>query len=224
MNLSILDKKTKNKIDALQIVDAASGKTISSSDAGPVINSLRRENLTLDTDLYELTMSAGYRLLGRGDYQACFDLYYRQNPDDGGFCVFSGLESVISYINNLAIYPDDIEYLASTDIFSKEALEALASGVSFSGDVWAVPEGTVVFPNEPLIRVVGPIAEAQILETTLLALVGHQTLIATKAARLSMPPKEPQWSILARGGPMEHKQRSTEPTRPILEDATGHPM
>ncbi|MFA6222411.1 MAG: nicotinate phosphoribosyltransferase [Desulfomonilaceae bacterium] len=184
MNLSILDQKTKNKIDALQIVDATSGKTISSSDAGPVINSLRRENLTLDTDLYELTMSAGYRLLGRGNYQACFDLYYRQNPDDGGFCVFSGLESVISYINNLAIYPDDIEYLASTGIFSEEALEALASGVSFSGDVWAVPEGTLVFPNEPLIRVVGPIAEAQILETTLLALVGHQTLIATKAARL----------------------------------------
>ena len=148
------------------------------------MEALRLSNLTLDTDLYELTMVAGYRLLGRGKRKACFDLYYRQNPDDGAFCVFAGLDSVIDYINNLGIFPDDLEYLKSLGIFSQAALDALASGINFSGDVWAVPEGTVVFPNEPLIRVVAPIAEAQILETTLLALVGHQTLIATKAARI----------------------------------------
>ncbi|MDA8408741.1 MAG: nicotinate phosphoribosyltransferase [Deltaproteobacteria bacterium] len=189
MKLSIRDKKTKMKLDALEIVDEDSGTVIANPGTDIVLSCLRRENLTLDTDLYELTMSAGYRILGRGERTACFDLYYRQNPDDGGFCVFAGLESAISYINNLAIYPDDIEYLSGTGIFSTEALKAIGVGVNFTGDVWAVPEGTIVFPNEPLIRIVGPISEAQILETTLLALVGHQTLIATKAARLCIAAK-----------------------------------
>ncbi|MBI5250227.1 MAG: nicotinate phosphoribosyltransferase, partial [Desulfomonile tiedjei] len=135
----------------------------------------------------------GYRILGKGDQKACFDLYYRQNPDDGAFCIFAGLESAIRYVNNLGLYPDDLEYLKSLGIFSGEGLEQLSRGITFTGDIWAVPEGSVVFPNEPLIRVMGPIPEAQILETTLLALVGHQTLIATKAARLC---------IAARGAPV----------------------
>ena len=96
----------------------------------------------------------------------------------------AGLESVINYVNKLGLYPDDIDYLRSLGIFSPSSLEQMASGISFTGDIWAVPEGSVVFPNEPLIRVVGRISEAQILETTMLALVGHQTLIATKAARM----------------------------------------
>ncbi|MHB8205254.1 MAG: nicotinate phosphoribosyltransferase, partial [Desulfomonilaceae bacterium] len=189
MKLSIRDKNTKLKLDTLEIVDEDSGTIIANPDMDTVLGCLRRDNLTLDTDLYELTMSAGYRILGRGDRTACFDLYYRQNPDDGGFCVFAGLESAINYINNLAVYPDDIEYLSRTGIFSTEALQAIGVGFNFTGDVWAVPEGTIVFPNEPLIRVVGPISEAQVLETTLLALVGHQTLIATKAARLCIAAK-----------------------------------
>ncbi|MCL5123269.1 MAG: nicotinate phosphoribosyltransferase [Deltaproteobacteria bacterium] len=189
MKISIRDKSTKSLLNALEIIDDDSGNTIAYPQAETLLDCLRRDNLTLDTDLYELTMSAGYRVLGRGNKLACFDLYYRQNPDDGGFCVFAGLESAINYINNLAIYPDDIEYLAKTGVFSKEALDALRSGIRFTGDVWAVPEGTVVFPNEPLLRVVGPISEAQVLETTLLALVGHQTLIATKAARLCIASK-----------------------------------
>ncbi|MGC8604701.1 MAG: nicotinate phosphoribosyltransferase, partial [Desulfomonilaceae bacterium] len=184
MKISVRDKYSKVKLEALEIVDEDSGITIASPEINDLINCLDRDNLTLDTDLYELTMSAGYRLLGRGDRTACFDLYYRQNPDDGGFCVFAGLESAINYINNLAIYPDDIEYLSRTGVFSSDALEVLRAGVRFTGDVWAVPEGTLVFPNEPLFRVTGPISEAQVLETTLLAIVGHQTLIATKAARL----------------------------------------
>jgi nicotinate phosphoribosyltransferase len=129
-------------------------------------------------------MVAGYKLLGKGNQLACFDLYYRQNPDDGAFCVLAGLETVINYVNKLGLYPDDIDYLRSLGIFSPSAVEQLASGIRFTGDIWAVPEGSVVFPNEPLIRVVGRISEAQILETTMLALVGHQTLIATKAARM----------------------------------------
>jgi len=178
------DASTGQTLDVVELVDAESGKQLGLLDAERAVEGFRCGNLTLDTDLYELTMVAGYRRLGKKNQLACFDLYYRQNPDDGAFCIFAGLESVINYINNLGFYPDDIEYLARTGIFSREAIEQLASGIEFTGDIWAVPEGTVVFPNEPLIRVVAPIPQAQILETTMLALVGHQTLIATKAARL----------------------------------------
>jgi len=178
------DPSTQRPLERVEIVDADSGALLGALDGPEAFEGMKCDNRTLDTDLYELTMVAGYRLLGKENQQACFDLYYRQNPDDGAFCVFAGLESVIRYVNNLGIYPDDLDYLAGLGIFSKSAIEALASGIRFTGDIWAMPEGTVVFPNEPLIRVVGPIAEAQILETTMLALVGHQTLIATKAARL----------------------------------------
>ncbi|MDQ7783636.1 MAG: nicotinate phosphoribosyltransferase [Desulfomonilaceae bacterium] len=180
------DPSTGRILDSVELVDADSNAVLGDLDAVRVLDGVRCPNLTLDTDLYELTMVAGYKVLGRSRQRACFDLYYRQNPDNGAFCIFSGLESVINYINNLGMYPDDLEYLESLGIFSADALAALASGIKFTGDVWAVPEGTVVFPQEPLIRVVGPIAEAQILETTMLALVGHQTLIATKAARMCM--------------------------------------
>jgi nicotinate phosphoribosyltransferase len=178
------DRATGRLIDEVELIDSDSGTALGVLDGVKAFAGLRCGNLTLDTDLYELTMTAGYLELGRKDQQACFDLYYRKNPDNGAFCVLAGLESVINYVNNLGIYPDDIDYLRSLGIFSASALNALASGIKFTGDIWAVPEGTVVFPNEPLIRVVAPIAEAQILETTMLALVGHQTLIATKAARL----------------------------------------
>jgi nicotinate phosphoribosyltransferase len=187
------DPVTCRLIDAVEVVDSESGDSFGNMDPRRVIAGLRCGNLTLDTDLYELTMVAGYRVLGRGSQRACFDLYYRQNPDDGAFCVLAGLESIINYVSNLGIYPDDLRYLASLGIFSPAAIDALAKGIRFTGDIWAVPEGTVVFPNEPLVRVEGPIDEAQILETTMLALLGHQTLIATKAARLC---------IAARGAPV----------------------
>jgi len=180
----LIDPSSGRELETLDVVDSQSGALMGTLDAARAMNGLRAGNLTLDTDLYELTMVGGYYLLGKKNQRACFDLYFRQNPDNGAFCVCAGLESVIRYVNNLGIFPDDIEYLASLGIFPSEALEALSSGLRFTGDIWAVPEGTVVFPNEPLVRVVGPIPEAQILETTLLALVGHQTLIATKAARM----------------------------------------
>jgi nicotinate phosphoribosyltransferase len=184
MKTILQDPATGRFLDSVDIVDEDSGLQVGKVDGRTALENLRCGNLTLDTDLYELTMAAGYGLLGKENQSACFDLYYRTNPDDGAFCVFSGLESVIDYINNLGLHSDDLEYLRSLGIFSDEALERLASGIRFTGDIWAVPEGTVVFPNEPLIRVAGPIGQAQILETTMLALVGHQTLIATKAARL----------------------------------------
>lgn len=184
MTLKIIDQNTDMVLDSVKLIDGANGASLGVLDARKAFCGLKCENRTMDTDLYELTMMAGYRLLGKHEQKACFDLYYRQNPDNGGFCIFAGLESVINYVNNLCFYPDDIEYLASLGIFSDEAIKSLSTGLKFSGDIWAVPEGTVVFPGEPLIRVSGPIDEAQILETTMLALVGHQTLIATKAARL----------------------------------------
>jgi nicotinate phosphoribosyltransferase len=190
MDTLFKDPITGTVMEKVDVVDTRAGRILGSLDGSRSLDYLKFENHTLDTDLYELTMVAGYLVSSKAKQRACFDLYYRQNPDDGGFCLFAGLESVIRYVNNLKIYPDDLDYLASLGIFTQEALERLSEGIRFTGDIWAVPEGTVVFPNEPLIRVIGPIAEAQILETTLLAMVGHQTLIATKAARLKIATRD----------------------------------
>lgn len=180
---------TGELMETVDLVDSESNELLGKLDGDRAMDGLRSGNYTLDTDLYELTMVAGYNVLGKKNQRACFDLFYRKNPDNGAFCVCAGLDSVINYVNNLRIYPDDIAYLAGLGMFPPKALEALSEGIRFTGDIWAVPEGTVVFPNEPLVRVVGPIPEAQILETTLLALVGHQTLIATKAARMCIATK-----------------------------------
>jgi nicotinate phosphoribosyltransferase len=183
-SFSLRDGVSGSELAHVALWDSDVGRSLGEVTPAAALAAVKARNLTLDTDLYELTMTAGYRLLGKSRQWACFDLYYRTNPDDGAFCVFSGLESVIDYVNNIGLYPDDIDYLRTIGIFSDDALEALARTIRFTGDLWAVPEGTVVFPNEPLIRVTAPIPQAQILETTLLALVGHQTLISTKAARL----------------------------------------
>lgn len=178
------DPKTGRELDSVELIDSETGTVMGSLTPENVATGARCCNYTMDTDLYELTMAAGYQVLGRQNQVACFDLYYRQNPDDGAFCIFAGLETVIEYVNNLGLLPDDLEYLRSLGLFSEEAIQGLVQGIKFTGDIWAVPEGTVVFPNEPLIRVVAPITEAQVLETTMLAVVGHQTLIATKGARM----------------------------------------
>jgi nicotinate phosphoribosyltransferase len=186
MDTFFRDPSSGKVMEKIDVLDTRTGRVLGTLDTRRAMEGLKSGNHTLDTDLYELTMVAGYLVSSKSKQRACFDLYYRQNPDEGGFCVFAGLESVIRYVNNLKIYPEDLDYLASLEVFSAHALDKLAEGIRFTGDIWAVPEGTVVFPNEPLIRVTGPIAEAQILETTLLAIVGHQTLIATKAARLNL--------------------------------------
>lgn len=140
-------------------------------------------NLTLLTDLYQLTMMQGYFENDVNNHEVVFDLFYRNNPSGNGYAICCGLEQAIDYIKNLHFTDGDNEYLDSLNIFSKAFLEYLRS-FKFTGDIDAIPEGTVVQPNEPLMRVKAPIFEAQFIETTLLNIINHQSLIATKAARV----------------------------------------
>ena len=143
---------------------------------------MRAERLTLLTDLYELTMMQGY-YKNPLKQTAVFDAFYRTNPCDGGYAICCGLEQVIEYVKSLRFSYEDIEYLRGLGIFEEDFLDYLA-GYHFTGDIYAIPEGTVVFPREPLVKVVAPIMEAQLLETALLNIVNHQSLIATKASRV----------------------------------------
>lgn len=143
---------------------------------------MKNRNLTLMTDLYELTMMQGYFNEDTREV-VVFDMFYRKNPCGSGYAIAAGLEQLIDYIRHLQFTYDDITYLRSLGIFSEEFLEYLR-GFHFSGDIYAIPEGSVVFPYEPLVKVVAPIMEAQLIETTLLNLINHQSLIATKASRV----------------------------------------
>lgn len=143
---------------------------------------MNQKNLTLLTDLYELTMMQGYFEREENE-TVIFDVFFRSNPNNAGYSIAAGLEQVIDYIKNLHFTYDDVSYLRSLNMFSEEFLHYL-SGFHFSGDIYAIPEGTVVFPKEPLLKVVAPIMEAQLVETAILNIVNHQSLIATKAARV----------------------------------------
>lgn len=144
---------------------------------------MRHYNQTLLCDFYELTMGNGYLLSGKKDMQACFDLYFRKVPDNGGFAIAAGLSEMIEFLEQLHFGKEDIEYLRSKHQFSEEFLQYLAD-FKFECDVYAVPEGTPIFPNEPLVTVKGPAIQAQLLETMLLLTINHQSLIATKANRI----------------------------------------
>lgn len=140
-------------------------------------------NLTMLTDFYELTMAGGYFESGMKDTIATFDMFYRRNPDDSGFAIMAGLEQVIEYLKNLTFTDEDIEFLRQKKIFSEEFLKYLAD-FKFACDVWAVEEGTPIFPGEPIVTVRGPIIQAQLVETMILLTINHQSLIATKASRI----------------------------------------
>lgn len=140
-------------------------------------------NLTMLCDFYELTMGQGYFACGYGDRIAYFDLFFRQCPDGGGFAIAAGLEQIVDYIRNLHFSQEDIAYLRGRKMFSEEFLSYLAD-FRFTGDVWAVPEGTPIFPQEPIITVRAPAIQAQLMETYLLLCINHQSLIATKANRV----------------------------------------
>ena len=142
-----------------------------------------KKNLTMLTDFYEITMANGYLELGMQDEIAYFDMFFRKLPDSGGFAIMAGVEQVIEYLKNLEFTEEDIEYLRGRNYFSEEFLNYLKN-FKFTCDVWAVPEGTPIFPHEPIITVRGPVMQAQFVESMILLIVNHQSLIATKANRI----------------------------------------
>ncbi len=144
---------------------------------------MKNENLSMLCDFYELTMSNGYFKNGFYKKNVYFDLFFRKVPDNGGFAITAGLEQVIEYIKDLHFDENDIEFLKGKGIFDEQFLDYLRN-FKFSGDIYAVPEGTPVFPNEPILTVKAPAIEAQLIETFLLLTINHQSLIATKANRI----------------------------------------
>ena len=140
-------------------------------------------NLTLLCDFYELTMARGYFHSDIKDKIAYFDVFFRKVPEGGGYAIFAGLEQIIEYINSIKFEKDDIEYLRSKKIFDEEFL-AYLEGFKFTGDIWSVPEGTVIFPSEPIMTVRAPAIEAQFIETFVLLTINHQCLVATKSSRI----------------------------------------
>lgn len=147
------------------------------------MNEGRKRNLTMLTDFYELTMANGYFQNGFADRIAYFDLFFRKVPDGGGFAIMAGLEQLIDYLKDLHFTEEDIAFLRGKGIFDEEFLQFLRN-FSFSCDVWAVPEGTPVFPHEPIVTVRGPVIQAQFIETMVLLAINHPSLIATKANRI----------------------------------------
>ena len=142
-----------------------------------------KRNLTTMTDFYELTMSAGYFDEGYKDKISVFDMFFRRVPDGGGYAIMAGLQQFIDAVDHLQFTREDIDYLRSTRMFPEDFLEYLST-FHFTGDIYAIPEGTVVFPREPIVKVIAPIMEAQLVETAILNIINHQSLIATKAARV----------------------------------------
>ncbi len=140
-------------------------------------------NVSMVMDMYELTMSNGYLNQGAQDTLVAFDVFYRKNPDNAGFAIFAGLEQVIEYIQNLHFSEEDVEYLRFKKLFTEEFLQYLLN-FKFRGDIYSMPEGTVMFPNEPIMTVVAPLVDAQLIETAILLEINHQSLIATKTNRI----------------------------------------
>ena len=144
---------------------------------------LDRTNYTMLLDFYELTMANGYFVSGKADEIAYFDVFFRDIPDGGGYAIAAGLDEVIGYIENLKFTEEDIAYLRSKKIFDENFLEYLKT-FRFTGDIYAIPEGTPIFPHEPIMTVRAPAIEAQFIETFVLLALNHQSLIATKANRI----------------------------------------
>ena len=142
-----------------------------------------QRNLSMVMDFYEMTMSNGYFNTENADTRVAFDVFYRKNPDNGGFAIFAGLEQIIEYINDLHFSREDISYLREQGVFGEKFLEYLAN-FRFQGDIYAFREGTIMYPGEPVITVVAPLIDAQLVETAILLQVNHQSLIATKARRI----------------------------------------
>lgn len=142
-----------------------------------------RRNISMLMDLYEMTMAHGYFTKQDNTDRVAFDVFYRRNPDQGGFAIFAGLEQVVDYLLNLHFDEEDIAYFKSLHLFSDEFLKYLHN-FKFTGDVYAFKEGSIIYPNEPILTIVAPLIDAQIAETAVLTMINHQSLIATKANRI----------------------------------------
>lgn len=160
-------------------------------------------NLTMLMDYYELTMANGYFVNGFKDKIACFDMFYRRNPDNGGFVVSAGLEQLMDYIENMHFTDEDIAYLKGKGEFSEDFLAYLAD-FKFTGSIHAVPEGTICYPNTPIVTVTAPVIEAQLIETMLLLTVNFQSLIATKASRICRAAKDAGQVVMEFGARRAH--------------------
>lgn len=144
---------------------------------------METKNLSMLMDFYEMTMSNGYFVHQDMNHKVAFDVFYRRNPDNGGFAIFAGLEQIIEYIENLRFNDEDIAYLRSQGIFDGQFLQYLKE-FRFTGDIYSFREGRIMYPNEPVMTVVAPLIDAQLVETAILAQINHQSLIATKARRV----------------------------------------
>ena len=142
-----------------------------------------KRNISMMMDFYEMTMANGYFAGSREPQKAAFDVFYRKNPDMGGYAIFAGLEQIVEYAEALHFDDEDVAYFRAQGLFSENFLDYL-SGFRFSGDIYAFPEGTIMYPNEPVITVVAPLIDAQLVETAILAQINHQSLIATKTSRI----------------------------------------
>ncbi|APC41393.1 nicotinate phosphoribosyltransferase [Clostridium estertheticum] len=142
-----------------------------------------KRNISMMMDLYEMTMANAYFARQNEMKRVVFDVFYRKNPDKGGFAIFAGLEQIIEYVENMHFDSDDIEYFRSVSLFSEDFLEYLRN-FKFSGDIYAFEEGTIMYPNEPIITIIAPLIDAQLVETAILTQINHQSLIATKTRRI----------------------------------------
>lgn len=142
-----------------------------------------KRNISMMMDLYEMTMANGYYADCNASNKVTFDVFYRKNPDDGGFSIFAGLEQIVEYIENLHFSEEDIEYFRSLNLFKEEFLDYLKD-YRFQGDIDAFPEGTIMYPEEPILTITAPLLDAQLVETVILTQINHQSLIATKASRI----------------------------------------
>ena len=146
-------------------------------------NWLSRNNVSMLTDFYEMTMADGYLSQGMEDTIATFDVFFRSIPENGGYAIMAGVDQMIDYLENLSFSEEDLLYLSKLHVFTEEFIDYLRN-FKFACDVWAVPEGTPIFPGEPIVKVRGPLMQAQMIETMLLVTINHQSLIATKSARI----------------------------------------
>ncbi len=142
-----------------------------------------KRNISMMMDFYEMTMANGYFANSREPQRVAFDVFYRQNPDKGGYAIFAGLEQIVEYAENLHFDDEDVAYFRAQHLFSEDFLEYLRT-FRFGGDIYAFPEGTIMYPNEPVITVAAPLIDAQLIETAILAQINHQSLIATKTSRI----------------------------------------